>query len=92
MAQRYPTAPAVESMEVTQQGPNPYTHSYRKERERILTPDAVCYLCGQPPTPIDPLEADHVIALSMGGVHKGNLRPARRSCNRRKGGANRLRG
>jgi 5-methylcytosine-specific restriction endonuclease McrA len=70
-------------------GPNPYTRSYEEERKRILTPDARCYLCGQPPTPTDPLEADHVIALSMGGQHKNNLRPAHRSCNRRKGGANR---
>jgi hypothetical protein len=58
-------------------GPNPYTRSYREERERILTPDAVCYLCGLPPAPDDPLEADHVLPLSMGGTHRGNLKPAR---------------
>jgi len=75
-----------------QQGPNPYTRSYREERKRILTPDAVCYLCGGAPTPDDPLEADHVLPLSLGGEHHGNLRPAHRSCNRRKGGANRVRG
>jgi hypothetical protein len=69
------------------EGPNPYTRSYREERKRILTPDAVCYLCGGAPTPTDPLEADHVVPLSLGGEHRGNLRPAHRSCNRRKGGA-----
>ncbi len=35
----------------------------------------------------DPLEADHVVPLSLGAEHPGNLRPAHRSCNRRKGGA-----
>jgi 5-methylcytosine-specific restriction endonuclease McrA len=75
-----------------QEVPNPYTRSYRVERMRILTPDARCYLCGGAPTPDDPLEADHVLPLSMGGGHRGNLRPAHRSCNRRKGGANKVRG
>ena len=66
----------------------------RRARERgaqgVATPAAVaariayyggrCYLCGAPYQ-----EIDHVIPLARGGSHwPANLRPACRSCNRRK--------
>ena len=45
-----------------------------------------CAICGKPPTPNDPLVADHRIPLAHGGTNTiDNLQPAHRSCNGRKG-------
>ena len=46
-----------------------------------------CAICGQPPTITDPLEADHVVPLALGGaaLDPDNLRAAHKSCNSRRG-------
>ncbi|HEY3118299.1 MAG TPA: HNH endonuclease signature motif containing protein [Chloroflexota bacterium] len=73
-------------------GPNPYGYAHQKDAARVVTPGARCWICGGLASPTDPLQADHVIPLSMGGqATLSNLRPAHRSCNIRKGGRNRLR-
>lgn len=51
-----------------------------------------CHECGGPPSPTDPLQAGHIIPLSLGGTFDStNGQPEHRSCNIRKGGANRNR-
>lgn len=59
--------------------------AYQRERRRVVTPDAVCYLCGQPARPDDPMTGDHVIPRARDGGIAGNIRPAHRSCNLAKG-------
>jgi hypothetical protein len=58
-----------------------YAGDYQTRRKKMLKTATHCYLCGQPPTPNDPLTADHVFA----GVPDSPLLPAHRSCNSRKG-------
>lgn len=69
-----------------------YGASYQAFRKRVLAEEDCCWLCGAPGTEDDPLQADHVVPLSMGGRRtRDNLRAAHRSCNVRRGGRNRLR-
>lgn len=59
--------------------------------KRVLREEHVCWVCGGAPTDNDPLEADHVVPLSMGGqTVRSNVRAAHRSCNRSRGGSDRL--
>lgn len=62
---------------------NGSTRAHRKARARALTRATVCWICGKPETGDDPFEADHVHAFADHG--DGELRPAHRSCNRRRG-------
>lgn len=59
-------------------------HLPYKDRVFLRLPrGGVCHLCGEPGA--DTL--DHVVPLSRGGSNGvGNLRPAHRGCNSRKGG------
>jgi hypothetical protein len=51
-----------------------------------------CHECGTPPTQNDPLQAGPIVPLSLGGsFDPANGQPEHRSCNVRKGGANRKR-
>jgi hypothetical protein len=48
----------------------------------------VCWICGQPPRPGDPLTADHIIPLAHGGTNTTtNYQAAHYSCNSRRGAA-----
>lgn len=59
---------------------------YRNARSAVLEGATVCWLCGKPPRPDDPLEVDHVVPRARGGGHdRANLLPGHRSCNNRKG-------
>lgn len=53
---------------------------YRAERERILAGDPPCHWCGAPHADT----ADHVVPVSAGGGHRGNLVPACADCNLRR--------
>jgi 5-methylcytosine-specific restriction endonuclease McrA len=65
---------------------NGSTRAYRKARELTLKYAYRCHICGGIATHDDPLEADHIIAHADNGTHTlDNLRPAHRSCNRRRG-------
>lgn len=67
---------------------SPNKDSYKRaQNRRILLANAThCHICGQPARHDDPLEADHITPVSRGGSDEfSNLRPAHRSCNRRRG-------
>jgi 5-methylcytosine-specific restriction endonuclease McrA len=64
---------------------------YRRRRDRLRRQANTCWLCGKPidaelqaPHPMS-FSADHVRPLSKGGDLLGELRPAHRSCNQRRG-------
>lgn len=55
---------------------------YRRNRARVLAEEPLCWICGRPGTPDDPLTADHVIPRNQGGSHdRTNLRAGHLSCN-----------
>jgi len=66
--------------------PKPFTHrllynsNYRKEAKKIRENATVCWVCGLPPTPRDPIQADHLYP----GNPNSPLLPAHRSCNIRR--------
>jgi 5-methylcytosine-specific restriction endonuclease McrA len=65
---------------------NGSTRAYRKQRAIALAMAYHCALCGKPPTPTDPLVADHIVAHAYGGSdHASNLRAVHRLCNARRG-------
>ncbi|MGV4377948.1 HNH endonuclease [Trueperella pyogenes] len=60
-------------------------------RRKAQAQNLPCWICGQP---IDyqadwrskwSFTADHVIPIALGGSQRGELRPAHRSCNSRRG-------
>ena len=60
-------------------------HKALRNAEAVRSPalvdrSSVCVICGKPPTPGDPLTADHVVPLSRGRFG-GPMRAAHRSCN-----------
>jgi 5-methylcytosine-specific restriction endonuclease McrA len=60
------------------------SQAWRKIRKQILSGDPVCYLCSKPGADT----VDHVLPLSVYPelAHDlGNLRPAHKSCNSKKG-------
>lgn len=59
-------------------------HAHRVRAKAVVDAAQVCAICGRPPTPDDPLTADHIIPRSKGGTD-GPLRAAHRSCNSRRG-------
>lgn len=61
------------------------TRAYREQRAQVLAMAVRCAICGGGPRPGDPWEAHHVQAYADSGVHAGNLAPAHRSCNRKRG-------
>jgi ribosomal protein S14 len=63
-----------------------YDGEYDRNRRALLATATACWICGQPARPGDPLTADHIIPRSQGGGSSlGNLAPAHRSCNSRRG-------
>jgi 5-methylcytosine-specific restriction endonuclease McrA len=59
---------------------------HRRARRQVLSEEQICWLCGEPGRPDDPLSADHVIARAAGGAdHRSNFRAAHLSCNKRRG-------
>lgn len=76
----------------TPRGPSPYDANHQRLAKQVVAKATICAICGKPPTPEDPLVADHVIPLSLGGTTTlENYQGAHRTCNIRKGGANRKR-
>lgn len=63
------------------------TRAWQDAARQVVRAADVCALCGQPPTPTDPLEADHIVPLALGGAALAldNLRAAHKSCNGRRG-------
>lgn len=62
-----------------------YGGNWRNIAKDVTSAATECYLCGLPPTPDDPFEADHVIAHANGGQSTyDNAAAAHRSCNRAK--------
>jgi len=61
--------------------------SYSRAAAKVRAAAEYCWICGRPFTdPNDPPVADHVIPRAHGGSDSiGNLAPAHRSCNGRKG-------
>jgi len=60
--------------------------AHRLARAQTLAEEQVCWLCGQPARPTDPLTADHVVPRANGGPDaRWNYRAAHLSCNRRRG-------
>lgn len=67
---------------------NGSTRAYRQARAQVLAGATHCAICGQPATPLDPLEADHIVSHADNGTdHPANLRAVHRTCNRRRGRA-----
>jgi 5-methylcytosine-specific restriction endonuclease McrA len=62
-----------------------YDAVYERERRAMLATATHCAICGEPPYPGNPLTADHVIPITMGGAG-GPLQPAHAKCNTSKGG------
>lgn len=66
--------------------------AYRRKRVRVLAPDPLyCALCGEQidkslktPHPKSPV-ADHIDPVSRGGHNLGQLQPAHKDCNEKKG-------
>lgn len=64
-----------------------YDNEYRKRRQQLMatiTPDSVCWRCGQPARQGDPFEAGHIID----GERSSPLALEHKSCNRSHGGYN----
>lgn len=60
------------------------TYSFAKMRKRVLEGNPACWLCGQPGADT----VDHIIPLKHApelGEVVGNLAPAHRSCNSKRG-------
>jgi hypothetical protein len=58
--------------------------AHRARAKALLAVAQVCEICGRPPTPTDPLTADHTTPRSQGGA-ESPLRAVHRSCNSRDG-------
>jgi 5-methylcytosine-specific restriction endonuclease McrA len=64
------------------------TWADRQARAQLVARSYVCAICGKPPTPTDPLTADHITPRLLGGPdHPTNYRAAHRTCNSRRGAA-----
>jgi 5-methylcytosine-specific restriction endonuclease McrA len=51
-------------------------------RRQVLSEENVCWRCGRPATPTDPLVAGHLIPRAIGGpTTRENMRAEHRSCN-----------
>jgi hypothetical protein len=58
---------------------------HRRAAEKIVGAAQVCVICGKPPTPTDPLQADHTVPRAQGGG-RSPLRAVHRSYNASRGG------
>jgi 5-methylcytosine-specific restriction endonuclease McrA len=65
--------------------------AYRRKAARLKRTATDCWICGEPIDPgvhyLDPraFTADHVDPIGRGGHVLGDLKPAHRSCNSRRG-------
>ena len=68
-----------------------YAHQQSRRRwaEEIKAGQVRCGICGTPLLPGQRWELDHVLPISLGG-RDGPTHPAHYLCNRRKGGADKL--
>lgn len=71
-------------------GPSPYNGAHQHYAKQALAQATHCWICGGGPREGDPFQADHIQPLSLGGkTEPENYAAAHRSCNVRRGGANR---
>jgi hypothetical protein len=55
---------------------------HQQARAQTLAEENICWLCGKPPTPDDPLVGGHVIARARGGPDlRSNMHAMHESCN-----------
>jgi hypothetical protein len=70
----------------TPTGPRLHDSTHDRIAKQVKREEKVCALCGLGPLPNDPLEAGHIIALSLGGEPiRSNYRAEHRSHNRAEG-------
>src|SRR5437870_6911013 len=71
--------------------PPPRGHAHQQARRQTLSEETLCWLCGEPARPNDPLTADHIIARATAGPNavlldtRSNMRAAHLSCNSSRG-------
>ena len=58
--------------------------THRRAAEKVVAAAQFCAICGNPPTPTDPLEADHTTPRALGG-RDSPLRAVHASFNRSRG-------
>jgi 5-methylcytosine-specific restriction protein A len=60
--------------------------NHQRIRRQVLAEENLCWICGQPARPDDPLTADHVLSRAAGGRNtRSNYRAAHYSCNSSRG-------
>jgi 5-methylcytosine-specific restriction endonuclease McrA len=70
----------------TPTGPRLHDFTHDRLAKQVKREEKICALCGLPGTPRDPLEAGHIIPLSLGGKSvRSNYRVEHRSHNRAEG-------
>jgi len=70
----------------TPTGPRLHDSTHDRLAKQVKREEKVCALCGLGPLPNDPLEAGHIIPLSLGGKSvRSNYRAEHRSHNRAEG-------
>jgi 5-methylcytosine-specific restriction endonuclease McrA len=70
----------------TPTGPRLHDSTHDRIAKQVKREEKVCALCGLGPLPGDPLEAGHIVALSLGGKSmRSNYRAEHRSHNRAQG-------
>lgn len=64
-----------------------YGRDYRRARAEVLARQPFCSTCGAAGSDANPLQVDHIVAVSRGGpsADPANLQVLCRSCNSRKG-------
>ena len=63
-----------------------YDTAYRKLRAQALREHPWCVVCRAPDSPDNPLTADHIVPLALGGRNvRDNVQVMCRACNSRKG-------
>lgn len=64
------------------------TAEHKRMRAQVLSEEHVCWICGKPAAPDDPLTYDHVVPRRNGVDNsRANARAAHASCNSRAGAA-----
>ena len=59
---------------------------HRRMRAQVLAEEHLCWICGKPAQPNDPLTYDHLLSRADGGDNsRANARAAHGSCNSRRG-------
>ena len=60
--------------------------AHERASRQVRLEEWVCWICGEPAKPGDPLTADHIVPRAKGGEDvRENMHAAHRSCNSRRG-------